>query len=168
MNSPVIPIDPGPQADPGQQDLSAELATSSGDYLTQVDVNHVLGNLFTLLAANRISSKRAATLAHICATILKSQEGMHDQVQFLNWTAYDFLTKALQEHYGLPQTPGRNLRLSPELADPAIETCLAKAASVAPEIPAISGKPKKTRCQTPLTPLFPLDTENSLASPFSP
>ena len=108
MNSPIAPFDCPDMPDRGQQDLSYELATPSGDYLTQIDVNHVLGNLFQALAANRISSKRAGTLGYLCANILKSQEGMHDQASFLTWTAYDFFRKALHEKYGTPLKRSRN------------------------------------------------------------
>lgn len=43
MNSSALPIDDPP---PAEENLSGELATPSGDFLTQVDINHVLGNLF--------------------------------------------------------------------------------------------------------------------------
>ena len=115
MNSPALPIDESPLA---EENLSAELATPSGDFLTQIDINHVLGNLCQLLAASRISSKRASTLACICSTLLKSQEGMHDQVQFMTWTAYEFITKALEENYGLP----RFSRGTPQTSGPATES----------------------------------------------
>jgi hypothetical protein len=99
MKSPVPETDPAEFPDPGQRNLSEELTTPSGDFLTQVDINHILGNLFQALAANRVSTKRASTLAYICSTILKSQEGMHDQVRFMELTAFRFLRKALQEKY---------------------------------------------------------------------
>ncbi len=99
MNSPALPFDPSEFPDPGQRDLSPELATPSGDFLTQVDINHILGKLFQALAANRVSTKRASALAYICSNILKSQSGMHDQVRFMELTAFDFLHKALQKKY---------------------------------------------------------------------
>jgi hypothetical protein len=106
-----------PEPDPAEQDLSAELATPSGDFLTQIDINHVLGNLFQLLAANRISTKRAGSLANICVTLLKSHEGMHDQVRFLEWTANKWAVKLLREEYGpppkSPAKPSPHLRPNP-------------------------------------------------------
>jgi hypothetical protein len=123
MNSPALPIEDPPLA---EENLSAELATPSGDFLTQIDLNHVLGNLFQLLAAGRISSKRASTLAYICATLLKSQEGMHDQVQFMNWTAYDYITTALAEHYG----PTKYSKLHFKPAKPSHDTPASKPPAV--------------------------------------
>ncbi len=103
MNSPAfmpdLPDDPAEFPDPGQRNLSQELATPSGDFLTQIDINHILGNLFQALAANRVSTKRASALAYICFNILKSQEGMHDQVRFMELTAFDFLHDALEKKY---------------------------------------------------------------------
>ncbi len=108
---PALPEDPAGLPDPGQANLSEELATPSGDFITQVDINHILGNLFQALAANRISTKRASALAYICFNILKSQEGMHDQVRFMELTGFRFLHKALKEKYfkrsvPLPKIPG--------------------------------------------------------------
>ena len=48
-----------------EDDLVKELASPAGDFITQIDINHVLGKLFEALAANRVSPKRAATLAYI-------------------------------------------------------------------------------------------------------
>lgn len=107
---PVQPTDPTESPDRGQRDLSAELATPSGDFLTQIDINHILGNLFEELAANRVSTKRASALAYICCNLIKSQEGMHDQVRFMELTACDFLHQALQKKYfaqpaNIPRSP---------------------------------------------------------------
>jgi len=115
VNSPILPVslpdDPGPDASqpsPNEQDFSGEfseeLQPPFGHYLTQIDVNHVLSNLFDMLAANEISCKRASTLAYICANLLKSQEGMRTQLAFMEWYAYDFVCKALHERYGAPLT----------------------------------------------------------------
>jgi hypothetical protein len=61
--------------EPQEQDLSAELSSFAGDYITQIDINHVLGKLFDILAANRISRQRAACLAYIADLLMRSQEG---------------------------------------------------------------------------------------------
>jgi hypothetical protein len=58
-----------------EDDLVKELATPAGDFITQIDINHVLGKLFEALAANRVSPKRAATLAYIGHLLLQSQKG---------------------------------------------------------------------------------------------
>ncbi len=61
--------------EPREQDLSREICSLAEDYITQIDINHVLGKLFDALAANRISHKRAACLAYIADLLLRSQEG---------------------------------------------------------------------------------------------
>lgn len=61
--------------EPREDDLSQLLASPAGDFIYQIDINHVLGKLFQALAANRISSKRAGTLAYIAGLILQTQQG---------------------------------------------------------------------------------------------
>ncbi len=61
--------------EPREDDLSAELASPAGDFITQIDINHVLGRLFTALASNRISSRRAGTLAYIGCLLTQTQQG---------------------------------------------------------------------------------------------
>jgi hypothetical protein len=58
-----------------EDDLVKELASPAGDFITQIDINHVLGKLFEALAANRVSPRRAATLAYIGHLLLQSQRG---------------------------------------------------------------------------------------------
>lgn len=58
-----------------EDDLSAELRSPAGDFLYQIDINHVLGKLFEALAANRISSRRASTLAYIAHLLAQTQQG---------------------------------------------------------------------------------------------
>jgi hypothetical protein len=118
MNTPSHHPQPAEDPDLDSHDLSAELATPSGDFLTQIDINHVLGNLFQALAANRISTKRASALAYICATLLKSQEGMHDQVRFLDLTAFNFLSKALHEKYFAGPLSARKSSTTPPASKP--------------------------------------------------
>lgn len=60
---------------PREDDLSAELASPGVDFITQIDINHVLGRLFAALAGNRISSRRAGTLAYIGCLLSQTQQG---------------------------------------------------------------------------------------------
>jgi len=46
------------KAAPRKDNLSAEVASLAGDYITKIDINHVLGKLFDALAANRLSARR--------------------------------------------------------------------------------------------------------------
>lgn len=64
-----------------KQDLSREICSPAGDYITQIDINHVLGKLFDALTANRISVKRAASLAYIADLLMRSQEGAKREAQ---------------------------------------------------------------------------------------
>src|ERR1700719_2846720 len=67
-----------------EDDLVKELASPAGDFITQIDINHVLGKLFEALAANRVSPKRAATLAYIGHLLMQSQSGARREAS--NWT----------------------------------------------------------------------------------
>lgn len=151
MNSPILPFslpeDPGPNdRHLDSRDLSAELAPPVTDYLTQVDINHVLGNLFAALAANRISAKRAGTLAYICANLLKSQQGMRDQVRFLDWTAFQFLKKALHEKYGPRPKPKFTFKSAPKPASKSVPSrSVANSSSKASSTPARNSSPKPPR-----------------------
>ena len=57
---------------PIEQDLSAILLKQSQDFQTAQGVNFALGNLFELLAKNRISPRRAAVLAYIGSLLLRT------------------------------------------------------------------------------------------------
>jgi len=47
-----------------------------GAFLSQAEINQALGKLFEALAANRISPKRAATLAYIAYLLLQAYAGL--------------------------------------------------------------------------------------------
>jgi hypothetical protein len=64
-----------------EDDLLNELASPAGDFITQIDINHVLGKLFDALAANRISPRRAATLAYIGHLLMLSQKGAKNEAK---------------------------------------------------------------------------------------
>ena len=59
--------------EPREDNLAAELASPAGDFITQIDINHVLGNLFQALASNRITPRRAGTLAYIGCLLSQTQ-----------------------------------------------------------------------------------------------
>ena len=61
-------------AKPREDDLSRKLASPAGDFITQIDINHVLGKLYQALAANRITLRRASSLAYIAFLISQSQQ----------------------------------------------------------------------------------------------
>lgn len=59
---------------PREDDLSHELASPAGDFITQIDINHVLGKLFVALASNRVTPRRAGTLAYIGCLLMQTQQ----------------------------------------------------------------------------------------------
>ena len=64
-----------------EDDLATELASPGGDFTTQIDINHVLGKLFDALASNRVSTRRASTLAYIACQLAQTQKGaIHEAV----------------------------------------------------------------------------------------
>jgi hypothetical protein len=69
--------------EPREDNLSAELHSPAGDFITQIDINHVLGRLFDALAANRVSSRRAGTLAYIGCLLVQTQKAAKEEA--LRW-----------------------------------------------------------------------------------
>jgi hypothetical protein len=68
--------------EPREQDLSREICSPAGnDYITQIHINHVLWKLFIALSANRISVKRATSLAYIADLLMRSQEGAKEEAR---------------------------------------------------------------------------------------
>ncbi len=66
------------QADPAA--VAAELLGGIENFQTAAAVNHALGRLLVLVAGNRITSRRAATLAYICQLLLSSLPALEDEV----------------------------------------------------------------------------------------
>ena len=64
-----------------EDDLSAEIANADGDYLTQIDINHVLGKLLDALAANRCSPRRASSLAYIACLLAQTQKAAKEEAR---------------------------------------------------------------------------------------
>ncbi len=60
------------QNQPIEEDLSAKLLKNSQDFQTAQGINFALGNLYDLVAQNRISTRRAAVLAYISSLLLRS------------------------------------------------------------------------------------------------
>jgi hypothetical protein len=109
---------------PREEDLSRELCSPAGDdYITQIDINHVLGKLFNALAANRISIKRATGLAYIAQLLLQSQSGAKQEAR--RWTqdlpTYKTLLKLKypKGHPNHPDTPEEEAQIDAEDLIPA-------------------------------------------------
>ncbi len=87
-----------------EDDLLRELASPAGDFITRIDINHVLGKLFEALAANRVSPKRAATLAYIGHLLLQSQKGA--RFEACNWHSESKILSELIAIKYPDQSPG--------------------------------------------------------------
>jgi len=98
-----------------EDDLVKELASPAGDFITQIDINHVLGKLFEALAANRVSPKRAATLAYIGHLLMQSQHGARREAS--NWSIESqVLSKLIDIKYPSEPTPDAASPASPSQA----------------------------------------------------
>src|SRR5215468_4563165 len=63
--------------------IGTELAASlTGHFLTASDINHVLGKVFTALAQDRISIKKAKALAYLAQLMLHSIPTVKDETKF--------------------------------------------------------------------------------------
>ena len=60
------------QNQPIEEDLSPKLLRNSQDFQTAQGINFALGNLYDLVAQNRISTRRAAVLAYINSLLLRT------------------------------------------------------------------------------------------------
>jgi hypothetical protein len=63
---------PRAERDPEVVALTAELAVAPDELLCAGNIHHALARLFSLLARNRISSRRAAVLTYIAQTLLRT------------------------------------------------------------------------------------------------
>jgi hypothetical protein len=100
-----------------EDDLVKELASPAGDFITQIDINHVLGKLFEALAANRVSPKRAATLAYIGHLLMRSQNGARDEAN--NWaTESKVLSKLVAIKYPSEHSPNAASSTAPSQPSP--------------------------------------------------
>src|SRR5580704_1844151 len=60
--------------------LADELAPISGAFNTATDVNHVLGNLFSQLAQNRISRRNAVALGYLAQLLLQTLPAVREEL----------------------------------------------------------------------------------------
>jgi hypothetical protein len=61
--------------------VARELASLSGEFKTAIDVNHVLGKLFALVAQRRIPRRDAVALAYIAQLLLQSLPAVQREVK---------------------------------------------------------------------------------------
>jgi hypothetical protein len=75
--------------------IGTELAaTLTGHFYTATDVNHVLGKVFTALAQDRISIKKARALAYLGQLMLQSIPAVKDETKFkYTFESWDHMLK---------------------------------------------------------------------------
>jgi len=83
-----------------EDDLYNELASPSGAFLSPAEINQALGKLFEALAANRISTRRAATLAYIGHLLLQAYSGLKAEAHMTAMQGARDLHMLLKMKYG--------------------------------------------------------------------
>ena len=83
--------------------IGTELAASlTGHYLTASDINHVLGKVFTALAQDRISIKKAKALSYIAQLMLHSLRWAKNETQIRY--SFDSWQRMLKNSVPLPDS----------------------------------------------------------------
>ena len=132
---------------PELEDLAADLTTATG-------VNRALGQVFRLLAQNRISRKDAVAFGYIAQLLLQTVPGV--RAEAISAFGYKDWAQKLQS------------TLSPQPAGPAVSACAPPAPSTSPRTPPQSAKPETPAC-TAAAPIHSGAPANaSAASVFSP
>ena len=90
-------------------DFSEALICGIKEFHSAVDINHVLGELYKLLAADKISPRRGAVMAYTCSLLLRTLPAIEQE---LTSSAPDTATQIL---LNLPR-PKRDDDISPERA----------------------------------------------------
>jgi hypothetical protein len=83
-----------------EEDLYNELASPSGAFLSQAEINQALGKLFEALSANHISTRRAATLAYIAYLLLQAHSGLKAEARLTELQGARDLRMLLKMKYG--------------------------------------------------------------------
>ena len=83
-----------------EDDLFNYMAIPSGAVLTQEEIQRALARVFEALAANRISTRRAATLAYIGFLMLQTYSGLKAEARMTELQACKNLNMLLKMKYG--------------------------------------------------------------------
>jgi hypothetical protein len=82
--------------------IGAELASLSGEFTTATDINHVVGKLFKLVAANRIPRRNAELLAYLAQLLLFSQKDVkHEQTIATGYFGWQQIIRDIYVRAGL-------------------------------------------------------------------
>ena len=83
-----------------EDDLYNLLVSPANGQLTQAEINQALTRLFEALAANRISTRRAATLAYIGHLLLQAYSGLKAEARMVELQGARDLRMLLKMKYG--------------------------------------------------------------------
>ena len=81
--------------------IAAELASLSGEFRTATDLNHVLGKLFALLAAQRIPTRNAVVLGYLAQLILQTLSTVKWETERAQ--GLEAWERMLRRYFGKPQ-----------------------------------------------------------------
>jgi len=73
-----------------------------GAFLSQAEINQSLRKLYEALAGNRISPRRAATLAYIAYLLLQAHAGLKAEARLTELQGFKNLNMLLKMKYGPP------------------------------------------------------------------
>ena len=65
----------------GAEEVAGRMVSLSGEFKTATDINHALGELFRLVAENRIPHREAVSLAYIAQLLLQSQPQVRSEIR---------------------------------------------------------------------------------------
>ena len=88
------------RANAREDDLYNLLVSPANGQLSQAEINQALTKLFEALAANRISTRRAATLAYIGHLLLQAYSGLQAEARMLELQSARDLHMLLKMKYG--------------------------------------------------------------------
>ncbi len=99
-----------------EDDLITFMAIPSGTVLTQEQIQLALGRLFEALAGNRISTRRAATLAYIGFLLMQTYSGLKAEARMTELQGARDLSMLLKMKYGPPLRKEAEQRIMERLA----------------------------------------------------
>ncbi len=88
------------RANAREDDLYNEMAIPAGASLTQEEIQRALARVFEALAANRISTRRAATLAYLGFLMLQTYSGLKAEARMTALQGAKDLHQLLKMAYG--------------------------------------------------------------------
>ena len=120
--------------------LGTELSTTiSGDFMTNTDINHVLGKLYTAVAQDRVPARNAANLAYIGQLLLQSVAGLKTEFKF----AYSY------EEWKRMDNEAQPLSSPPALSAPSVNTSSESKTVSSPQQPDTTASAEPTPTSVP-------------------